>query len=74
MTECIYDLKQTFGKTKTTSQDDELLAAKTRRQVDNAVAWLEQRYFTEEVRAKMQLNESTARLAKANNSDKNSSR
>ena len=35
------------------SKDDEL-AAKTRRQVDNAVSWLEKRYFTEEVRAKKQ--------------------
>jgi hypothetical protein len=52
-------MKQTFGKTKTMSKDDEL-AAKTRRQVDNAVLWLEKRYFTDEVRAKMQLNESAA--------------
>jgi hypothetical protein len=44
-------MKQTFGKTKTMSKDDELLAAKIRRQVDNAVSWLEKRYFTEEVRA-----------------------
>ena len=36
------------------SKDDEL-AAKTRRQVDNAVSWLEKRYFTEEVRAKKEL-------------------
>jgi hypothetical protein len=50
---------QTFGKTKTMSKDDEL-AAKTRRQVDNAVSWLEKRYFTDEVRAKKQLNESAA--------------
>jgi hypothetical protein len=28
------------------SKDDEL-AAKTRRQVDNAVSWLEKRYFTD---------------------------
>jgi hypothetical protein len=55
------------------SKDDEL-AAKTRRQVDNAVSWLEKRYFTAEVRAKKQLNESAAHLAKANKSDKNSSR
>jgi hypothetical protein len=46
-------MKQTFGKTKTMSKDDEL-AAKTRRQVDNAVSWLEKRYFTDEVRAKNQ--------------------
>ena len=50
-------VKQTFGKTKTMSKDDEL-AAKTRRQVDNAVLWLEKRYFAEEVRAKKELNES----------------
>jgi hypothetical protein len=66
-------MKQTFGKTKTMSRDDEL-AAKTRRQVDNAVSWLEKRYFTDEVRAKKQLNESAGHLAKANKSDKNSSR
>ncbi len=40
------------------SKNDELLAAKTRRQVDNAVSWLEKRYFTKEVRAKKELNES----------------
>lgn len=56
------------------SKDDELLAAKTRRQVDNAVSWLEKRYFTVEVRAKKQLNKTAAHLAKANKSDKNSSR
>jgi hypothetical protein len=56
------------------SKDDGLVAAKTRRQVDNAVSWLEKRYFTEEVRAKKQLNESAAHLAEANKSDKNSSR
>jgi hypothetical protein len=48
-------MKQTFGKTKTISKDDEL-AAKKRQQVDNAVSWLEKRYFTDEVRA----NESAA--------------
>jgi hypothetical protein len=52
-------MKQTFGKTKTMSKDDEL-AAKTRRQVDNAVSWLEKSYFTDEVRTKKQLNESAA--------------
>jgi hypothetical protein len=52
-------MKQTFGKTKMMSKDDEL-AAKTRRQVDNAVLWLEKRYFTDEVRAKEQLNEYAA--------------
>jgi hypothetical protein len=67
-------MKQTFGKTKTMSIDDGLVAAKTRRQVDNAVCWLENRYFTEEVRAKKQLNESAAYLVKANKNDKNSSR
>jgi hypothetical protein len=36
-------------------KDDGLLAAKTRQQVDNAVCWLQKRYFTEEVRAKKQL-------------------
>jgi phage host-nuclease inhibitor protein Gam len=56
------------------TKDDELVAAKTRRQVDNAVSWLEKRYFTEEVRAKKELNESAVHLAKANKSDMNSSR
>jgi phage host-nuclease inhibitor protein Gam len=56
------------------SKDYELLAAKTRRQVDNAVSWLEKRYFTGEVRAKKQLNKSAAHLAEPNKSDKNSSR
>ena len=55
------------------SKDDGLLAAKTRQQVDNAVCWLQKRYFTEEVRAKKQLNESAAQLVKANKIDKNSS-
>ncbi|MGA8082355.1 MAG: hypothetical protein WB988_10865 [Candidatus Nitrosopolaris sp.] len=67
-------MKQTFGKTKTMSKDDGIVAAKTRRQVDNAVSWLEKRYFTEEVRAKKELNESAGHLANANKSDKNSSR
>jgi hypothetical protein len=40
-------------------------AAKTRRQVDEAVRWLEKRYFTEEVRAKKRLKESAAHLVKA---------
>ena len=35
--------------------------AKTRRQVDNAVCWLQKRYFTEEVRAKKRLNESQSK-------------
>jgi hypothetical protein len=63
-------MKQTFGKTKTMSKDDGLVAAKTRRQVDNAVCWFEKRYFTEEVRAKKQLNESAAHVVKANRNDK----
>jgi hypothetical protein len=67
-------MKQTFGKTKTMSKDDELLAAKTRRQVDNAVSWLEKRYFTEEVRAKKELKESAGHLARANRNDKITSR
>ena len=45
------------------SKDDGLVAAKTRRQVDNAVCWLQKRYFTEEVRVKKQLNESAADLS-----------
>ena len=57
MTECIYDYETNIRKRKSISKDDEL-AAKTKRQVDNAVSWLEKRYFTEEVRAKKQLNES----------------
>jgi len=52
-------MKQTFRKMKTMSKDDEL-AAKTMRQVDNAVSWIEKRYFTDEVRAKKQLKESVA--------------
>ena len=56
------------------SKNDESVAAKTRRQVENAVSWLEKRYFTEEVRAKKRLNKSAAHLVKANKNDKNSSR
>ena len=67
-------MKQTFGKTKTMSKDDGIVAAKTRRQVDNAVSWLEKRYFTEEVRAEKQLNESAAHVVKANMNDKITSR
>ncbi|MGB8938229.1 MAG: hypothetical protein WCC17_24315 [Candidatus Nitrosopolaris sp.] len=67
-------MKQIFGKTKTMSKDDGIIAAKTRRQVDNAVSWLEKRYFTEEVRAKKQLNESAAHVVKANRNDKITSR
>jgi hypothetical protein len=66
-------MKQTFGKTKTMSKD-ELLAAKTMQQVDNAVSWLEKRYFIEEVRAKKQLNESATHVVKANRNDKITSR
>ncbi|MFZ0512642.1 MAG: hypothetical protein WAM14_13625 [Candidatus Nitrosopolaris sp.] len=40
---------------------DDGSAAKTRRQVDNAVCWLQKRYFTEEVRAKKRLNESQSK-------------
>ena len=56
------------------SKDDELIAAKSRRQVDNAVCWLQKRYFTEAVGAKKRLNKSAAQLAKANKNHKNSSR
>jgi len=56
------------------SKDEGSIAAKTRRQVDNAVCWLQKRYFTEAVGAKKRLNKSAAQLAKANKNDKNSSR
>jgi hypothetical protein len=56
------------------SKDEESIAAKTRRQVDNAVCWLQKRYFTEGVGAKKRLNKSAAQLTKANKNDKNSSR
>jgi hypothetical protein len=56
------------------SKDDGSVAEKTRRQVDNAVCWLQKHYFTEEVGAKKRLNESAAHLVKANKNDKNSSR
>ena len=55
------------------SKDEGSIAAKTRRQVDNAVCWLQKRYFTEEVRAKKRLDESAAHLIKANKKEKNSS-
>ena len=55
------------------SKDDEL-AAKIRRQVDNAVSWLEKHYFIEEVSAKKQANESAAHVIKANRNDKITSR
>ncbi len=56
------------------SKDEGSIAAKTRRQVDNAVCWFQKRYFTEGVGAKKRLNKSAAQLAKANKNDKNSSR
>jgi len=55
------------------SKNDDSVAAKTKRQVDNAVCWFEKRYFTEEVRAKKRFNNSAAHLVKANKNDKNSS-
>ena len=55
------------------SKDDGSDAAKTRRQVDNAVCWLQKRYFTEEVIAK-RFNESAAPLFKVNKNDRNSQR
>ena len=45
------------------SKEDEL-AAKTRQQVDNAICWLEKRYFTEDARTKKRLDESAAHLVK----------
>jgi len=39
-------------------------AAKTRQQVDEAVRWLEKRYFTEDARTKKRLDESAAHLVK----------
>ena len=59
------------------SEDEGSIAAKTRRQVDNAVCWFQKRYFTEgvgAVGAKKRLNKSAAQLAKANKNEKNSSR
>jgi hypothetical protein len=56
------------------SKDEGSVAAKTRRQVDNAVCWLQERYFTEEVGPKKRLTQSAAHLVKANKNDKNSSR
>jgi hypothetical protein len=55
------------------SKDDGSDAAKTRRQVDNAVCWLQKRYFTEEVIAK-RFNESAAHLFKVKKNDRNSRR
>jgi hypothetical protein len=51
-------------------------AEKTRRQVDNAVRWLQKHYFIEEVETKKRLNKSATRLIKKqknNKNDKNSS-
>lgn len=48
-------------------------AAKTKRQVDNAVCWLQKRYFTEAVIAK-RFDESAAHLFKVNKNDSNSRR
>ena len=56
------------------SKDEGSIAAKATQQVDNAVYWLQKRYFTEAVGAKKRLNKSAAQLAKANKNDKNSSR
>jgi len=58
------------------SKHEGSVAEKTRRQVDNAVRWLQKRYFIEEVEAKKRLNKSAARLIKKqknNKNDKNSS-
>ena len=46
------------------SKHEGSVAEKTRRQVDNAVRWLQKRYFIEEVEAKKRLNKSAARLIK----------
>jgi hypothetical protein len=56
------------------SKDEGSVAAKTRRQVDNAVCWFQERYFTEEVEANKRFTESEAHLVKANKNDKKSSR
>lgn len=56
------------------SKDESSVAAKTRRQVDNAVCWFQERYFTEEVGANKRLTESESHLVKANKNDKKSSR
>ena len=56
------------------SKDEGSVAAKTRRQVDNAVCWLQERYFTEEVGGNKRLTESAAHLVKANKNDNKSSR
>ena len=56
------------------SNDEGSVAAKTRRQVDNAVCWFQERYFTEKVGANKRPTKSEAHLVKANKNDKNSSR
>lgn len=56
------------------SKDEGSVAAKTRRQVDNAVCWFQERYFSEEVGASKRLTESEAHLVKASKNDKKSSR
>jgi hypothetical protein len=43
---------------------EDRLAAKTRQQVDNAICWLEKRYFTEDARTKNRLDESAGHLVK----------
>jgi phage host-nuclease inhibitor protein Gam len=55
------------------SKDEGSIAAKATQQVDNAVYWLQKRYFAEGVRVKKRVNKS-AQLAKANKNDKNSLR
>jgi predicted P-loop ATPase/GTPase len=55
------------------SKDEGADAAKTKRQVDNAVCWLQKRYFTEEVIAK-RFNESAAPFFKVNKNDRKSRR
>jgi hypothetical protein len=55
------------------SKDDESGIAKTRRQVDNAVCWLQKCYFTEEVIEK-RFNGSAAHLLKVNKIGRNSRR
>jgi hypothetical protein len=56
------------------SKDEGSIAAKATQQVDNAVYWLQKRYFAEGVGVKKRVNKSAAQLAKANKNDKNSSR
>jgi hypothetical protein len=56
------------------SKDDGSIAAKATQQVDNAVYWLQKRYFAEGVGVKKRVKKSAAQLAKAKKNDKNSSR